>query len=157
VLGDRDDVRACYFGDCYASICLVRGIEVDVVGANACSDGKLELLCLCEALCGEVAGVESVEERRVLASWARRNDRWDVRCSDNDLSVYELLVELGVLAFLVRCCYEGVALIFKPFADTQLVLRRAYSIRVRKAFVPRDIMSISYLATLGRLWHAGHL
>jgi hypothetical protein len=81
----------------------------------------------------------------------------DVRCSDNDLSVYELLVELGVLAFLVRRCYEGVALIFKPFADAQLVLRRAYSIRVRKAFVPRDTMSFSYPAALGHLWHAGHL
>jgi hypothetical protein len=59
----------------------------------------------------------------------------DVRRCDDNLRVYELLIELGVLAFLVRRRYEGVALVFKPFADAQLVLRRACSNSHQRSFV----------------------
>jgi hypothetical protein len=48
-----------------------------------------------------------------------------VRRCDDDLGVYKLLVELGVLAFLVRRRDESVSLVFEPFADAQLVLGRA--------------------------------
>jgi hypothetical protein len=75
-----------------------------------------------------------VEKRFWLASRRQSEAARDVRCCDDDLGVDELLIELGVFAFLVRCCYEGVALVFEPFANTQLVLGRAYSIRVRRAF-----------------------
>jgi hypothetical protein len=46
----------------------------------------------------------------------------DVRCGDDNLSVYQLLVELGVLAFLVGGGDESVSLILEPFADAKLVL-----------------------------------
>lgn len=59
VLSDGDDIGARDFGDGDAAIGLVRRVEVDVVGADACRDGELQVLCLGEALCGEVAGVES--------------------------------------------------------------------------------------------------
>jgi hypothetical protein len=47
-----------------------------MVGANACRDGELELLCLCKALCGEVARVESIVEEEDVSfvdcsSWLR--------------------------------------------------------------------------------------
>ena len=45
-----------------------------------------------------------------------------VRCGNDDLSVDELLVELGVLALLVGGGDEGVALVLEPFADAELVL-----------------------------------
>lgn len=49
----------------------------------------------------------------------------DVRRCDDNLGIYELLVELGVLAFLVRRRYESVSLVFEPFSDAQLILSRA--------------------------------
>jgi hypothetical protein len=49
----------------------------------------------------------------------------DLRRCDNDLSINQLLVELRVLALLVRGRDQGVALILEPFADAQLVLSRA--------------------------------
>ena len=48
-----------------------------------------------------------------------------LRCCDDDLSVHELLVEFAVLALLVRGRHERVALVLKPFPDTELVLRCA--------------------------------
>jgi hypothetical protein len=60
VLGDRDDVGASDFGNGDTAIGLVRGVEIDVVGADTSSDGELELLGLSKALCGQVAGVEAV-------------------------------------------------------------------------------------------------
>lgn len=44
------------------------------------------------------------------------------RGGDDDLSVDELLVELGVLALLVGGGDEGVALVLEPLADAELVL-----------------------------------
>jgi hypothetical protein len=49
----------------------------------------------------------------------------DVRCGDDDLCIYKLLVELGVLALLVRCGDERVTLFFDPRPDPELVLRRS--------------------------------
>ena len=48
-----------------------------------------------------------------------------IRCGDDDFRVYELLVKLGVLAFLVRRGDESVSLILEPFANTKLVLSGA--------------------------------
>jgi hypothetical protein len=45
-----------------------------------------------------------------------------IRSGDDDLSIDELLIELGVLALLVGGGDEGVALVLKPLADAQLVL-----------------------------------
>ena len=45
-----------------------------------------------------------------------------IRCGDNNLSVYQLLIKLGVLALLVGGGDEGMSLILEPFADTELVL-----------------------------------
>lgn len=60
VLGDGDDVAAGDLGDGDTTIGLVGGVEVDVVGADAGSDGKLEVLGLGETLSGEVSGMEAV-------------------------------------------------------------------------------------------------
>jgi hypothetical protein len=49
----------------------------------------------------------------------------DVRCGDDDLRVDQLLVELGVLALLVRSGNECVALVLDPLADAELVLGRS--------------------------------
>jgi hypothetical protein len=49
----------------------------------------------------------------------------DVRRGDDDLRVYQLLVKLGVLALLVGCRDERVALVLDPLADTELVLGRS--------------------------------
>lgn len=49
----------------------------------------------------------------------------DIRGGDDDLSIDELLVELGALALLVRGGDQGVALVLEPFADAELVLCRA--------------------------------
>jgi hypothetical protein len=59
VLGDRDDVGARDLGDGDTAVGLVCGIEVDVVGADTSRDGELEVLCLGQALCCQVAGVEA--------------------------------------------------------------------------------------------------
>ena len=50
----------------------------------------------------------------------------DERGGDDDLSIHELLVELGVLSVLIRGSDQGVSLVLEPLADTQLVLGRAY-------------------------------
>lgn len=53
--------------------------------------------------------------------WALRGSS-DVRCGDDDLCVYKVLVELRVLALLVRGGNELVALLLNPFSDTEFVL-----------------------------------
>jgi len=50
VLGHRHDVGARHLGHGDAAVCLVGGVEVDVVGADAGRDGQLEVLGLGEAL-----------------------------------------------------------------------------------------------------------
>ena len=52
----------------------------------------------------------------------------NIRGSDDDLSVDELLLEDGVLALLVGGRDEGVALLLEPFPDAQLVLGGAKEI-----------------------------
>ena len=59
VLGDRDDVGAGDFCDGDAAIGGVRSVQVDVIGSNTSSDGKLELLSLCETFGGKVTWVEA--------------------------------------------------------------------------------------------------
>lgn len=45
----------------------------------------------------------------------------DVRSGDDDFGIDELLVELGVLALLVRGGYQSVALVLEPLAEAELV------------------------------------
>jgi hypothetical protein len=79
-----------------------------------------------------------------------------IRCGDDNLSIYELLVEFRVLALLVRGGNESVSLVLEPFADTKLVLSCACLI-VNRALHSNDIVSISYLAIEGHLWRVDHL
>lgn len=44
-----------------------------------------------------------------------------VRGGNDDLGVNKLLVELGVLALLVGCGDESVALVLEPFSDAELI------------------------------------
>ena len=60
--------------------------------------------------------------RRVMRSGCSRR-------SNDDLSVNEFLIKLRILAFLVRRCDQGVALILKPFTNAQLVLRGTKKLR----------------------------
>ena len=46
MLRDRDDVAASYFSNGNASVALVGGVEIDMVGPNASCNGELELLGL---------------------------------------------------------------------------------------------------------------
>ena len=46
----------------------------------------------------------------------------NLRSGDDDFGINELLVELGVLALLVRGGDKSVALVLDPFSDTELVL-----------------------------------
>ena len=122
VLGDGNDVGARDLGDGDAAIGLVGGVEVDVVRANAGRHGDLEVLRLREALCGEVAGVESAV---IVSSLMQPLEILpvDSRRCDDDFGIHELLIELAVLALLVRGRHERVTLVLKPFPDPELVLR----------------------------------
>lgn len=60
MFGNGDNIRSSDFSDGDSAIGLVGGIKVDVVGTDAGSDGKLELLRLGEAFGGQVARVEAV-------------------------------------------------------------------------------------------------
>lgn len=59
VLSDGNDVGTSDFSDGNTTVGLVGSIEIDVVRTNTGGDGNLEVLCLCEALSGEVTGVEA--------------------------------------------------------------------------------------------------
>ena len=117
MLGDGDDVGAGDFGNSDTTIGLVGSVQVDVVGANAGGDGDLQLLRLCETLSCEVTGVEAGESVGV-----DHGVGMDLRSGNDDFSVYQLLVESGILAFLVGGGYKSVSLILEPFSDAQLVL-----------------------------------
>jgi hypothetical protein len=102
VLSDGDDVGASDLGDGDTTVGLVGGVEVDMVRADTSGNSELELLGLGQALSGQVTGVEG--------------------SGDDDLSIDELLVELGTLTVLVGGGNEGVALVLEPLADAELVL-----------------------------------
>lgn len=68
----------------------------------------------------------------------------NVRCCDDDLGVHELLVELAVLALLVRGRHKRVALVLEPFPDAELVLRRSEQAR----------LLLGVLVALQRKWSA---
>ena len=70
VLGDGDDVGAGDLGDGDAAVGLVGRVEVNVVGADAGSDGNLEVLGLGQTLSVQVAGVETVG--RCVSRWDHR-------------------------------------------------------------------------------------
>ena len=60
VFGDRDDVGAGNFSDGDASVGLVSGVEVDMVGANAGGDGEFEVFRFGKAVGCQVARMEAV-------------------------------------------------------------------------------------------------
>jgi hypothetical protein len=60
------------------------------------------------------------------AAWRGAGRARDIRRGDDDLGVDELLVELGVLTILVGGGHQGVALVFEPLADAELVLGCAW-------------------------------
>lgn len=105
VLSDGDDVGASNLGDGDTTVGLVGGVEVDMVRADTSSNSELELLGLGQALSGQVTGVEG--------------------SGDDDLSIDELLVELGTLTVLVGGGDEGVTLVLEPLSDAELVLSGA--------------------------------
>jgi hypothetical protein len=106
VLSDRDDIGPSDLSDSDTAVGLVGSVEVDVIGTDTSSDGNFQLLRLGQSLGGEVAGVETVGDRSVLRAGRRdanvsRLRRQDSRCSDDDFSIDELLVEFGVLSLFV--------------------------------------------------------
>lgn len=54
----------------------------------------------------------------------------DVRRGDDDLRIYQVLVKLGALAFLVGGGDELVALLLNPLPDTELVLSGSEELRL---------------------------
>jgi hypothetical protein len=60
VLSDRDNVGTSDLSDGDTAVGLVGGIEIDVIGSDTSSDGKLQVLGLSKALCCEITGVEAV-------------------------------------------------------------------------------------------------
>jgi len=102
VLSNGDDVGASDLSDGDTTVGLVGSVEVDVVRADTSGNSELELLGLGKTLSGQVTGVEG--------------------SGDDDLSILELLVELGTLTVLVGGCDKSVAGILEPLADTELVL-----------------------------------
>jgi hypothetical protein len=135
VLSDGDDVGASDLGDGDTAVGLVGGIEVDVVRTNTSSDGELQVLSLGETLFCEVSGVESDASLAHVAlakcASVRHPKRVvgrssvhcgvasgrDVRRGNDDLCVNKVLVELRVLALLVRGGDELVALVLNPLPD----------------------------------------
>lgn len=123
VLSDGDDVAAGDFGNGDTAIGLVGGVQVNVVRANTGGDSNLQLLCLGQTLSSQVAGVEAVEQSVSITITGRCGFAIGVlRSGDDDFGINQFLVELGVLALLVRGSHQGVSLIFKPLSNTQLVL-----------------------------------
>lgn len=125
MFSNGDNIGTSHLGDGDTAVGFVGGIEVDVVRTNTSSDGELELLRLLETLLGEVAWVETVVCS--LAADAPPGERRirNIRCGDDDFSVNEFLVELGVGVVLVGGSDESVASILEPFADSKLVLSGA--------------------------------
>lgn len=71
VLGHGNDVTARHLGHGDAAVCLVGGVEVDVIGPDAGRHRQLELLGLGQTLGGQVAGVEAGEAgQAILARWS---------------------------------------------------------------------------------------
>ena len=44
------------------------------------------------------------------------------RCGDDDLCINKLLIEFGILPFLVRGGHKGVTLVLQPFSNPKLIL-----------------------------------
>lgn len=103
VLGDRGDVGAGDFVD--RDVLLVGNVEIDVVRTDTCGDAALEVLGLLEDLGGQVGGVEGG--------------------SDDNLSILDVLAELGVGGVLVSGNDELVTLLLEPIGDAELVLDSA--------------------------------
>lgn len=77
----------------------------------------------------------------------------DSRSGNDDLSVDELLVESGVLAFLVRGGDESVTLVLEPLANAKLVLSCSEQLRNLESVT---IMVVS-LVPKPNLWqHTSH-
>ncbi|KAI6762943.1 hypothetical protein HG530_008923 [Fusarium avenaceum] len=100
VADENEDASDLSDGD--TAVGLVGSVEVDVVRADTSGNSELEVLGTGQTLSGQVTRVE--------------------RSGDDDLSILELLVELGTLAVLVGGCDKSVTLVLEPLADAELVL-----------------------------------
>lgn len=72
MFGDRNHIGASDLGDGDAAVGLVGRVEIDMVRSNTCSDCKLELLGLFQALSGKVTGMETIS----LVSRGERKESW---------------------------------------------------------------------------------
>lgn len=117
MLRHRHDIGASHFSNGDTAVGLVCGIEVNVIGSNAGRDCEFELLSFSEPFGGEVTGMEADSKTElaidcVLEVTVGQHDYHspgiysrilpDSRCSDDNLSIDQLLVKLGILAFFIR-------------------------------------------------------
>jgi hypothetical protein len=141
VLSNGDNIGAGDLGDGDTAVGLVGSVEVDVVGADTSGDGDLEVLGLGQTLGTEVTRVEAI--RISLERWSHGLSKLVYsRRGNDDFSVDELLVELGVLALLVGSGDEGVALVLEPLADAELVLGGSEELRNLKRVRVSRVTSI---------------
>ena len=135
MFGNRHDVGASHFSNRNAAVGFVGSIEVNMVRSNTGGDCDLELLGLGEAFSGQVTGMEAMRiecqllfdvqsPTLFLADQIRSYSHTQkyLRGGDNDFSVDQFLVKLGVFALLVGGCNQGMALVFQPLPDTELIL-----------------------------------
>ena len=59
MLGNGDDIGACDFGNCDTAVGLVGSIQINMIRANASSDGDLQVLRLLETLGSQITRVEA--------------------------------------------------------------------------------------------------
>lgn len=128
VLGDGNNIGASDLSNSDTAIGLVGGVQVNVVGTDTSSDGNLQVLCLGQTLCGEVAGVE--------------------RSGDDDLGINKVLVESRVCTVLVRGGDELVALVLDPLAQTELVLSGTEQLRLVLCVLETIVQNHQHLAVL---------
>ena len=66
MFGNGDDIGAGDFSDGDTAVSLVGGVQVDVVGANASSNGNFEIFGFRQTFCGQVARVETANKQVLL-------------------------------------------------------------------------------------------
>lgn len=97
VFSDRRDIATGDLGDGDASIGLVGGIEVHVIGSNTGGDGNLEILGTCQTLCGQVAGMEADGCQIELTL----DNLGNVRSGNDDFGIFKFLIKLAIDSILV--------------------------------------------------------
>lgn len=117
MLGHRHDIGSGNLCNSDPTVGLVCSIQINMVRTNTSSHCNLQVLGLCQALGGQIAGMEAVWSVSGSSSIGV-----DLRGGDDDFSINQFLIEFGALAFLVRGSHKSMPLILEPFSNTQLVL-----------------------------------